>query len=158
MKTLILYDSRYGCTEDCAALLAKQLAGDVVRRHVRDGVPDFKVYDTVIVGGPIYVGSLPKRLKNFCRQHKDALLSKKLGLFLCCSERGEDARPFMEANWEEDLLGHATATASFGGRLPQKGLRFLDRIVVGMVKKSQPGKKDPSIDEDAIARFAVEMA
>jgi len=52
MKTLVLFASRYGCTEKCANMLAEKINGDV---EVKDLVKNKKIgldgYDLVIRGG-----------------------------------------------------------------------------------------------------------
>lgn len=84
MNTLIVYASKYGCTEKCARLLADQLTGTVELHHLKkDRAKDWSSYDTIVIGGPIYAGQIRKEVTAFCEEHMELLKQKRLGLFIC---------------------------------------------------------------------------
>ena len=50
MKTLIVYASKYGTTEECANLLGKSLSGEVSFYNLaNDAAADLATYDTSVV-------------------------------------------------------------------------------------------------------------
>ena len=84
MKTLILFASRYGATEEIAYMLKSAVGGDVTVCNVRDRGVSLEGYDTVIIGSCVYMFKLDKHIKRFLRRNEKTLLGKKLGLYLCC--------------------------------------------------------------------------
>src|SRR6056297_3111760 len=87
MSTLIVYATKYGCTEKAVNRLADYLDGETQLLNLgsKDN-KDLKLeeYDTVVVGGSIYAGNIQQEVKNFCSENINILLQKKLGLFICC--------------------------------------------------------------------------
>jgi menaquinone-dependent protoporphyrinogen oxidase len=57
MNTLIVYASKYGCTEKCSELLSKELIGkaDIINSKKVSDI-DILKYDKAIIGGFIYIG------------------------------------------------------------------------------------------------------
>ena len=84
MKTLILFASRYGATEEIAYMLKSAVGGDVTVRNIRERGITLEEYDTVIIGSCVYMFKLDKHIRRFLRRNEKALLGKKLGLYLCC--------------------------------------------------------------------------
>ena len=83
MKTLIVYDTKHGCTLSAAATLKSLLRDDVTVVHVkeRSGI-DLNTFDVVIVGGSIHAGRVQGRIKKFCEENLAVLEKKRLGLYL----------------------------------------------------------------------------
>lgn len=155
MKTLILYTSLYGATRECAEELAKLLGeADLlaVGKKVR---PDFSAYDSVIVGGPVYMNSLPKPMKQFLDEWEPELLEKRLGLFLCCAnpKRFERYLPYC---FSFEMLDKAEVKECFGGRIDEKKLKFLHKLVIKAVRKqaSTPPPESAILHEN-IRAFAA---
>ncbi len=57
MKTIVLYTTRHGSTETIAKKIASQLQADRCN-ILKDIIPDLKSYEAVIIGAPIYLGSI----------------------------------------------------------------------------------------------------
>ena len=73
MKSLIIYTTRYGCTEKCTNMLSKKLAGDVkVKNLATDKNPDLTIYELIVIGGQIMAGKINSKVDSFvnssCRQ------------------------------------------------------------------------------------------
>jgi menaquinone-dependent protoporphyrinogen oxidase len=85
MKTAIIYISRRGTTVEIAHMIrATLIERDVELINLDEHPePDLDMYEEVIIGGPIYMGDLPQKLRNYCKVHAEKLLSKRLGLFVC---------------------------------------------------------------------------
>lgn len=84
MRTLIIYASKYGCTKDCAEILESSIKGEVVLINIKNKIPDMLTFDSIIIGGSIYMGKIQRSITNFCKRNKAKLLQKKIGLFICC--------------------------------------------------------------------------
>ena len=64
MNTLIVYSSKYGCTEKCAKLIKQELndPADLINlKNINIKDINLSKYDKVIIGGPIYIGKIQKR-------------------------------------------------------------------------------------------------
>lgn len=89
MNTLIVYSSKYGCTEQCAKILSEELKGEADLINLKN-VKDINIskYDTVIIGGSIYIGKIQKEVAGFCAKNLDILKEKKLDyLFVVCRKK-----------------------------------------------------------------------
>ena len=114
MNTLLVYEGKHGFTEKCARLLAEKIPGEVYLLDLRqEEQADPKNYDTLIVGGSVYMGKIRKEAAAYCRVHKQQLLKKKLGLFIYCAN-SEKAEEQAEGAYPAELLQHAAAVAYFG--------------------------------------------
>ena len=156
MKTLIAYASTHGCTEKCASTLKAQLKGDVELVNLRKiKNPDLLAYDTVIIGGSIHAGRMQGAVKRFCGKQNDNLKTKKLGLFLCCMEEGDNAWKEFNEGYPQELIDHATAKGLFGGEFDFEKMNAIEKVIIKKI-----GKIDKSVSKifDAnIKVFAEQM-
>lgn len=81
MRTLIVYGTKYGCTQKCAELLKERLSGKLFLQNTKSYRSSLKEYDAVFVGGSVYMGKIRGEVSRFCRWHIKELLEKRLGLF-----------------------------------------------------------------------------
>ena len=156
MKTLIVYASKYGCTEDCANLLMKKLTGDITLVDINKAPKqlDVNVYDTIIIGGSVYVGKVSKTLRAFCESNLDALLEKRVGVFLC-SALADQFNDTLKNNFPASLLENAKAVKLFGSEARLEKMRFLDKMLIKAVTKGDfSGFR---ISNDCIDEFALEI-
>ncbi|MEG6571784.1 flavodoxin domain-containing protein [[Clostridium] cellulosi] len=87
MKTIIIYSTKYGCAGELAYLIQKELKGECkIVNVMKSSVPPLNDYDTVILGGSLYIGRIQKQLKKYVNEHLDTLLTKKVGLFLSAGD------------------------------------------------------------------------
>jgi menaquinone-dependent protoporphyrinogen oxidase len=155
MKTIILYTTRYGCTEKAAHLLKSKLEGEVdIVNLMKEKAPDLTPYDSVIFGGSIYIGRIQKEMTAYLNEVKSQLGSKRVGLFICAGMKKQIAEE-LRAAFPEDLLSRACAVEAFGEEIDYKKLSLMDKFITRMVK----GKDKPSegLSEETIERFAHEM-
>ena len=117
MKTLIVYCSSHGTTEKAVQLISEWMEGEVLAVDLkRDKISyDVRDYDFVIIGGSIHAGSIQGRIKHFIGKHHDILMTKKLGLFLCCWRDGKIAIEQFENAYPKELRDIAIANGIFGG-------------------------------------------
>lgn len=156
MKTLIVYDTRHGCTEKYVQMLTKGLSDTVIEYRIKDKSKiDFDEFDTIIVGGSIHAGRIQGSVKRFCDKKRDLLLKKTLGLFICCMEENEKARLQFEENFPAVLRNHATASGIFGGELNFDAMNALERYIIKKVAKTD--KTVSKISEKFAAKFVQDL-
>jgi len=152
MSTAILYAGRYGTTEKCVGLLKSKLNDEVKIFNLQeDGNPDVSGFDNIIVGGSIHVGAIQKEVKTYVECHRELLLSKKTGLFICCMEKKEVKQYFYNA-FPNEILDHSEKNSWFGGEVLFSKYNFLVKFMMRIISKS---KKDVhNIQEKNISDFA----
>ncbi len=135
-KTAIIFASKKGATEKCANILVEKIDNDAKLINLKtEKNPEIDGFDAVIIGGPIYMGTLDKRVTKFVERNKAALLSKKLGLYICCMEDGEVRMQQFESAYDEELRNHAVAHGQFGGAFDFKKMNFIVRSMIRMAAK-----------------------
>ena len=154
MRTLIVYATKYGCTEKAVNRLIDYLGGEaellnLVNMDKKDIL--LENYDTVVVGGSIYAGNIQKEVKQYCSENINTLLHKQLGLFICCgfSEKVEEQ---LDNSFENKLLKHAAVKGYFGYEFNFDRMNFMAKLMVktlAKVKESKSDIKDKNIEEFA---------
>jgi len=156
MKTAIVYATLHGCTETCARKLATKCSGEVDLFNLKKKPRiDASGYDRILIGGSIHAGRIQASVRRFSENHLPMLLEKRVGLFLCCMEKGEKARQEFELAFPEALRKHASATGLFGGGFDFERMNFILKAIVRKMAKVDHTVSE--IDERDIDRFAEEM-
>ncbi len=152
-KTLILYATKHGTTHACAEVLQKELKADAdLQNLIEQPNVDLGAYDTIVLGGSVHAGRANGKLRKFCIANEQALLQKRLGLFLCMMEEGEGAVRQLEQNYSKALREKALVVDSFGGEILFSNMGWITRKMMKMMSK---GDEDVhNIREDAIKAFA----
>jgi len=156
MRTLIVYASKYGCTADCASLLKEKLSGDITLVDISKAPMqlDINDYDTIIIGGSIYVGKVSKNLRAFCENNLDTLTKKRIGVFLC-SALADQFNDNLKNNFPTSLLEIAKAKTLFGSEARLEKMNFLDKMIIKAVTKGDfSGFR---ISNNLIDEFVAEM-
>ena len=156
MNTLILYGTKYGSAERCAAMLSEQLDGEVDvfdLKAVKE--VDLSKYGRVIIGGSIYMGRIQKEVSEFCTNNAEVLKEKKLGFYICCMREGDIAEKQIYDSFPHELLTNSVAWDYFGGEFIFKKMGFMDRFIVKRVSKIE--QDTSSISESKINKFAKTM-
>ncbi len=157
MKEIIIYTTRYGCTEKAVKLIQLKAAKEIKAVNLAfEKVPDLHHYDTIILGGPIYVGKLPKELSTFIQQNLEILKSKRLVLFLCAGEQDPIAiEKLFSSAFTEELNKHAIYKEALGGELHLDQLSFITKLILRIFKGIN---KDYSrLSEEKIENLARRM-
>ena len=133
MKTLIVYTTKRGTAEKAAMMLKNALGGNTTLVNLaRDKAPELSGFDTVILGGSIYVGSIQKKLSEFAAANAQILQGKKLGLFICAGMEKEWAVE-MEKAFPQELRARAAAKDNFGYEFDFKKMNFLEKAAIGKI-------------------------
>lgn len=155
MAVLIVYGTKYGCTEKCAKILAEKLNGEVDLCNLKERELDLSKYEKVIIGGSVYMGRIRKEVSQFITKNLNALKGKKLGLYICCMRDGDDAKSQVAASFPQELLHIAAAKDYFGGEFIFKKMNAMERFIVKKVSKVSV---DTSyLRKDSISKFAQLM-
>jgi menaquinone-dependent protoporphyrinogen oxidase len=128
MKTLIVYDTKYGTTQTIAHWLSKATVGDCDVVNVADvGDVASLDYDLIIVGSPIYVDDLLPSVKQFLLDERDALSEKNVAVFFVY----DDLLTLKSKTYVEELREYAPpnviAVGVFGGYFNLNALNEDDR-------------------------------
>jgi menaquinone-dependent protoporphyrinogen oxidase len=156
MKTLIVYASKHGCAETCAEKLQSGISGgaDLIDLK-RKADLNIESYDTVLIGGSIHAGRIQSAVKKFCKDRREILLRKKVGLFLCCMEEGETAQSQFETAFPAVLKSHAAAKGLFGGEFNFERMNWIERAITKKIAKTNISIS--KINEGAVSRFIADL-
>ncbi len=152
MKNLIVFSTKYGSVEVCAQKLQHQVDGETTLVNVKtDPIPNLQEFDTVILGGSIYVGKIQQDLTNFMETHLDTLLQKRIALFICAGQEPDVCEQELQDAFPPKLAEHAIARECFGGYFDLKKVTFLEKLVL---KAKGVNEESASLSEDAITRLS----
>lgn len=158
MKTLIVYATKYGCSEKCAKLLSEKILGEADLVNItKNSTPDLSLYEKVIIGGPIYMGVMNSNITEYCNNNLDSLKNKKLALFVCSMFGDNRAEENMQKAFPEDLKNIAVSMKLFGGELNISKMKFMDKLIAKMVSKAQP-KPGEIINKGILLENVEELA
>ncbi|OEF95701.1 flavodoxin domain-containing protein [Desulfuribacillus alkaliarsenatis] len=134
MKTAIIYATSRGTTEKAAQQLAECLPGKTDIINLKSSIEiNLDDYEAIIVGSSIHMGTMQAKVKKFITTHHDQLLTKRLGLFLCCMREGSEAQLQFDTNYPESLRKHAVANGLFGGEFDFAKMNFIQKFIVKKV-------------------------
>lgn len=134
MKTAIIFSSAHGTTEKASQLLKNHLKGEVDVINLKESSNlSLKDYNSVILGSSIYAGSVKSKLKQFIKQNQSNLVTKKIGLFLCCMYEGDKAAKQFETAYPEELKALSVSNGLFGGEFILSNLNFFERKIIKMI-------------------------
>ncbi len=156
MKTLIIYMSTHGCTEQVIQELSTKLSGDIITHNLKDDKnPDFQDSDRVIIGGSIHGGQIQRRVREFCEKNLEKLGRKEVGLFICCMHEGNQAYQQLNDAFPEKLHQYAKTEAIMGGEFNFERMNFIEKMMVKKIAKVNQSIK--KVNHQAIENFAKRM-
>ncbi|WP_018962324.1 flavodoxin domain-containing protein [Sporolactobacillus vineae] len=154
MRTAIAYGTKYGSTAEVARRLKCVLGETTDLFDITKGqIPSLADYDTVIIGGSIYMGRVQKKLMAFLKVSGEALLQKKIGLYLCAAHPDPKARrDELAGAFPKQLCDHALVKDILGYALHFEKMTFLDRLIMSKVKGDKISTS--AFDQEKIVAFA----
>jgi len=154
MKTIILYATKHGATREIATRISKHMDSATLHDLKQASTPALADFDCVIIGSPLYAGSIRKEARAFLTTHADQLRGKTVGLFLS-GMAPTDEQKYFAGNFSPNILQTAKAARLLGGIFnPQKAGAMAQFIMKAATKQS--GYQDTISDEE-IEQFAVAM-
>ena len=149
---LIGYASKYGGTRLCAEALKERFLGiDVEIYDLEHDKIDLARYDKVILGAPVFAGKIFSPITIFCKNHKDELLNKTLGLFICGCAPEKFDKEQLKKSYDAQLLAHAVVKVRLGFVVDPTKLNFFTRFI--MKKITGSGDYQKLIDNEAIEKI-----
>ncbi|QMS84817.1 flavodoxin domain-containing protein [Candidatus Xianfuyuplasma coldseepsis] len=127
MKTIILYETRTGFTEECAQNMHKHIPGSVLK-DIHEEDYSLEDFDTVLVGAPIYVGEIEHYTSRFFQRKKRKLMDKRLGIF-CAGMNTAEFNLAVQTSLPPDIFYHAQIVHC-GGKIDYKSLSLKDKFTV----------------------------
>jgi flavodoxin len=112
-KTLIVSESKYGTTEKVGKYLSLVL-GPASYCKTSEFNDQFKDFDFIIIGSPIYKGELDPRVSKFVHENLDWLKNRQVALFCTCLNI-EDGNKSLEKMGNE--IGNVSNLRALGGVL-----------------------------------------
>ena len=156
MKTLIVFTTHHGSTEKVAHMINNQSDEDILIVNLKKQPrPNLSSFDTIILGGSIHVGKIQGRMKKFIETNLQILLSKRVGLYLCCMEEGEKALGQFENAFPEVLRNHAIAGEILGGEFNFERMNFLEKKMIKNI--AHINQSTSTLDENKIRKFTKDV-
>lgn len=156
MKTIIIYATKHGCTEDVARQLVNKLADGTIAVNV-EAEQDISLQgvDQVVFGSCVYMGQIHKAIKKYIKKNSKALFEKHNSIFLCKGSKQDSIDDVLSQNLPEiyPLFEHKV---SVGGEFRTADLHFWEKKIIQMVSKKNQAE-EPVIDETSIATFAKQL-
>lgn len=148
-KGVIIYESKYGATEQYADWLSDAIQCAAFRT---DKISPARLaqYDLLILGTPVYIGKL--RLQKWLKQHLTNLSKKQVLLFIVCGtsdKEPEQHKRIIRNNLPPDFLARTKIYFLPGRCLPEK-ISIKDRLLLVFGSFMQ---KDPQIRRAMIGGF-----
>jgi menaquinone-dependent protoporphyrinogen oxidase len=155
-NALIVYMSKHGTTEKVAGMIKDSLGiPTTVVNLKKERNPETGPYDLILIGGSFHVGKIQKQVRNFCRRNETVLLTKNLGIFVCCMFTGNERQEEFNRAFSENLRKHASVKGFMGYELL---FEKMDPVTRKIMKKMSGETKDVyKVDTSAIQRFVTEL-
>ncbi len=157
MKTAIIYMTKHGTTEKIAELLKSKLEPGQTQifNLKKSKLIELDNYETIIIGGSIHVGSIPKKLRHFIANNMTILLKKRIALFLVCMEKDEKRDEQFNNAFPPELRKESMANGLMSGEFNFDRMNFLERTIVKKIagKSSNVNEIDYDVIEDFIKKL-----
>ena len=151
MQTLIIYASKTGTTAKCANQINRELK-DSKMLNILNYNEDISKYDLIIIGSPIRMGLIDKKIKKFLLNNIETLKSKKVAYFICCGFI-ENWKRYYEQNIPKDLLDKALIYDTFEGEMNIQKQKGFDKFITKVVSKNIDKNKEIKLLYENIDRF-----
>lgn len=128
MNAIVVYESRYGSTQQYAEWIADEADADVVAADDIE-IEALEDYDIIVFGGWVHAGKL--RGANLIADHWDRLQGKHVAVFSVSGKPpdSEDVRQALENALPEKIRDEVECF-SIPGRLIYSNLRLVDRLLL----------------------------
>jgi menaquinone-dependent protoporphyrinogen oxidase len=156
-NAVIVYMSKHGTTEKVANMIKDSINNEPVTlinlKTFKN--PDVSKCNLIIIGGSIHVGKIQKNVTRFCKKNEKLLLTKKIGLYLCCMFKGDEAQKEFNKAYSEKLRNHAKAKALMGYELYFEKMNPVIRSI--MKKLTGESQNVYNIDIESFNGFLIEL-
>jgi menaquinone-dependent protoporphyrinogen oxidase len=139
-------------------MIADHLQGHEVRIYdiEKDFILDLSEVEAVILGGPIYMGGLPEKMRHYCLQNRDIFMTKTLGLFICgMVPEPQKQEEELKHAFPSILTRHAVSKAFLGGKFDMKAMNLFEKMVVLFLAKTF--RSVNKIDREGVRKFTEQF-
>lgn len=156
MSTAIVFASKHGTTRKVATMIQDKLgASDTVLFDLKEDTnPDISAFNMIVVGGSIHASMIQKQVTNFLENNKELILTKVLGLFICCMYEDIAKKEYNEV-FPNIFRQHAIAHGQLGGEFKFEKMNFFERIIVRKIAKTN--ESISRIEQQAINVFVNDL-
>ncbi|HPF82556.1 MAG TPA: flavodoxin domain-containing protein [Bacilli bacterium] len=153
MKKLLVYTSKTGTTKKCTNMIKDSINNLTIIDLDKQNI-NIDDYDIILIGSPIRMGMISKKIKKFINNNYNILLTKKIAFFICCGF-DENMETYYSQNIPKDLLAISFAHTSFGGEMEIEKQKGFDKFIANMVSKKDDRK--PSLNNSNIDSFITKI-
>jgi menaquinone-dependent protoporphyrinogen IX oxidase/uncharacterized protein YhbP (UPF0306 family) len=156
LKTLVIYSSKYGSTHNAAKIIAL-VTGPSNYCNVNEFKPEYKEFDFIVIGSPIYQEEMEPSLMEFLDKNREWLKEKPVSLFCLCLDKNRGLTKLTEL---QELLGvKALSLDALGGRLIIDELDEKDRRMIEefISKVKLPFKDVDLYKPDEIVNYSLKL-
>jgi len=156
LKTLVLYESRYGSTWEAANIISL-IMGPSRRHPLSQFNESCRKFDLIVFGTPIYNGKIHPKLEIFLEAEKDWLSEKNIALFCTCLNGSEGLRVLREV--EDQLQGNVLELGVLGGRLEMDRLseRDYQALKEYISREGLPSQGMDLFNKDEVVDWALRL-
>ncbi|HWQ20022.1 MAG TPA: flavodoxin domain-containing protein, partial [Methanotrichaceae archaeon] len=155
-RSLIVYESRYGSTEEAAGMISLVL-GPARSCKVRDFKDEYRDFDLFVIGSPVYGGAIEQSIASFARKNAGWLKDKDVALFCTCLDLDEGWKAVSDL---KGLVGgRIIGSRVLKGRLKIAGLRNedLQQMKAFSVLTGYPLQDRDDFDKGEVVDYALEI-
>jgi menaquinone-dependent protoporphyrinogen oxidase len=141
-RVLVAYATRYGSTQEVAEAVAATLRERGCEADVQPAgkVRSLEGYNGVVLGAPLYIGSLLKDAQRFLAQHSQALAERPVAVFALGPTFPDDdltgARAQLDGAMAKVPWLTPVALEMFGGCFDPAKLRFPDTLLTKLAQSA----------------------
>ena len=133
MKALVCYAGKYATSEKVANELAGLLGEQTMVLPLKNKLDiNIDEFDTIIIGGAVYMGKLNPLVNKFCVQNEEVLMTKYIGVFVCGLQE-EKFKQIYESSIPQNIRTHVTSIKFVGGEIQFNRLNFFEKWIIRKV-------------------------
>ncbi len=141
MKTLCLYASKTGVTEDIAFALKEEVSMDVVNIKNTHYLK-LDDYEKIIIGASVRIGRVIKIMRKFVAKNQVTLAKKKIGFFVSGADIKTDVKTLLKRSYPNALVEKASFMIHCGGEFRMEKLSFFSKWIIIKVNEEKVKKGD----------------
>lgn len=140
MNILIIYESKHGATKKCAEYLDHNNESTQLI-HINDcSHIDLSQYDKILIGSPIYVGRINKKITQWIQSNLKPLLQKNTKIFLSGMNK-DGLDDVLQSNFTDEMINNFKIE-HVGGAYNFDDMNFFERFIVKKIAKITESKED----------------
>jgi len=148
MKTLIVYESRYGFVKKAVDFISvKLLEAPEIMTAKEAKKADLDRYDNIIIGGSVMAGKVQKSITTFINSRLDEILTKRAALLIAAAADTETLKKEISDAFPVKLREKALYTAHAGYAFDFGKMNFLVRSMMKKMAKTDKNVEKMNYEE-----------